>query len=174
MRFSFKWFGLAALLMLEGTALASHAAAQSTAPSPSEPLLQVEGVLEAGDEVLEQDGSLYDIYSFEGQAGQAVSIVMESAELDSYVWLFGPQDEQLATNDDFDDTTLSAGILVTLPEDGTYSVVANAQDPEHRGRYRLVVQEVLPLAGGEESLEVEESVESEDGIEIEESVETAD
>ncbi|MGF1535075.1 MAG: PPC domain-containing protein [Elainellaceae cyanobacterium] len=115
------------------------------AQSSDSPLLEVEGVLETGDAVLEQDGSLYDTYSFEGQAGQTVSILMESATFDPFIWLFSPQNRQLAQNDDFNTTTLSAGIVTTLPEDGTYVVVANAHDAENRGRYRLVVREVTQL-----------------------------
>lgn len=131
---------LATLLMLVPT-LTRRAVAQSL--DPGSLLLNVEGVLEHGDDVLEQDGSLYDTYSFEGRAGQTVRIVMESKTFDPFVWLFSPQNEQLAQNDDLNAEILSAAIVFTLPEDGTYVVVANAHNAENRGQYRLMVQEVM-------------------------------
>ncbi|MGF1496987.1 MAG: hypothetical protein ACFB8W_09220, partial [Elainellaceae cyanobacterium] len=71
MRSSIKWLGLATVLLTLDGMMAHRALAQSV---DSAPLLQVEGVLEPGDEVISDNGSLYDTYTFEGRAGQTVSI----------------------------------------------------------------------------------------------------
>jgi len=101
-------------------------------------LLQRQGTLERGDEVLPSDGSLYDIHTFEGRAGQRVTIRLESNEFDTYLAIIGPNDEVLAENDDFDGSTNSS-VTLTFPETGTYTIVANGYDSSSRGRYALVV-----------------------------------
>ena len=52
-------------------------------------LLEVEGQLEDGDQVL-QDGSLYDLHTFEGEAGQFIELRLSSDAFDTYLILVGP------------------------------------------------------------------------------------
>ncbi|WP_159789475.1 tetratricopeptide repeat protein [Sodalinema gerasimenkoae] len=100
-------------------------------------VLEVEGQLEDGDEVL-QDGSLYDLYTFEVEAGQFVEIRLNSDDFDAYLILVGPDGERVAEDDDGGEG-LNALILIQLPQTGRYSVIANAYDAAGRGRYRLTV-----------------------------------
>ncbi|MEO0409533.1 MAG: hypothetical protein AAF289_19500, partial [Cyanobacteria bacterium P01_A01_bin.135] len=53
-------------------------------------LLQAEGTLTESDPVVPEDGSFYDLHTFEGEAGQRVAIAMESREFDTFLWLFAP------------------------------------------------------------------------------------
>ena len=101
-------------------------------------LLQAEGVLEAGDEVL-SDGSLYDEYSFEGQAGQAVLIELESNDFDTHLILLNNAAETLAENDDWDGMGNST-IGYILPNTGTYKIFANVYDDTETGTYALSVR----------------------------------
>ena len=103
-------------------------------------ILQIEGVLEVGDETL-PDESLYDTHLFEGQSGQFVQIRLESDDFDTYLILLDPDGEQIAANDD-GIGELNSTISVELPQDGTYQVVANAYDSSGQGEYRLTISEI--------------------------------
>ncbi|MGL5081899.1 MAG: DVUA0089 family protein [Microcoleaceae cyanobacterium] len=113
-------------------------------PSASPPvegmILKQEGSLNSGDAVLPSDGSLYDEYTFEGQAGQSVTIRIDSPDFDPYVALFGPNGRLVAENDDASRVDKNAGITVTLPMAGVYRVVVNAYDNTGRGQYLLTVR----------------------------------
>lgn len=99
---------------------------------PAEVILQVEGALGPDSPTLTSDGTPYAIHTFEGQAGQTVTLVMESLVLDAYLFLNGPDGQKLAENDDFDAEAdnYNAVITLTLPVDGTYTVMANAYETE--------------------------------------------
>jgi len=99
-------------------------------------LLQESGVLEPGDEVLESDNSLYDIYDFDGASGQTITIDLESSEFDTYLAIISPSGELLAENDDTDGSTNSS-ISITLSETGTFTIVVNGYDSTSQGEYLL-------------------------------------
>jgi hypothetical protein len=105
----------------------------------SQVLLERQGTLEEGDSVLASDGSLYDEYTFEGEAGQRVTISLSSTDFDTYLALLGPDGEVIAQNDDIVPGNLNSELTVTLPTTGTYIVIANSFDNTGRGRYTVVV-----------------------------------
>lgn len=91
--------------------------------------------------VLEEAGTIYPAessYTFEGTAGQALTIILESEEFDPVLALLGPGDAEIASNDDFGGT-LNSTIIVELPEDGTYTVIARSFSGQG-GDYALVVR----------------------------------
>lgn len=102
-------------------------------------LLDVEGVLEEGD-LQDNNDSLYDVYLFEGQPGQSITIRLESQDFDTYLFLFDIDGERLASNDDRGESTNSQ-LSVTLTNEGTYQIFANAFDETGRGQYRLIITE---------------------------------
>lgn len=108
-------------------------------PEPAQPLLQVEGALEESDLVLSEDGTYYDEYRFEGQAGQTIVILLESAKFDAYLLLRDPQGNTIAKNDDRAGAN-NARITVTLPVAGSYAVLANSSGSEKTGEYRLNIK----------------------------------
>lgn len=63
-------------------------------------------------------------YVFEGEAGQLVTIVMESDELDPFVALLDQNGDELATDDDSAGDFDAQITSFVLPEDGEYTVVA--------------------------------------------------
>ncbi len=65
------------------------------------------------------------LYSFEGQAGQTVTITMESTVFDSYLVLLGVDGNPVAEDDD-SAGDLNAQIRHTLAEDGTYTIIATS------------------------------------------------
>jgi S1-C subfamily serine protease len=96
----------------------------------------IEASLRQDDNVLPVDNSFFDIYTFEGRAGQEVTIEMNSQEIDSYLILLDPTGQELAQDDDGGGNS-NAKIQVTLPENGTYTILANSAKEGEFGRYRL-------------------------------------
>lgn len=65
-----------------------------------------------------------ETWTFEGDEGEAVEITMTSDDgLDSYLQLVDPSDFVIAENDD-EGATVNSKIEITLPSDGTYTVIA--------------------------------------------------
>lgn len=122
--------------MLPGGRMAL-AIAQTRLAEGFEPI-DIAGRLEAGDRTLD-DGSYYDSYTFEGEAGLTLVIEMESAEFDTYLILMDADSNPVVFNDDSDGT--NSRIVVTLPGDGMYAVVANSYGAGEAGSYRLTVRE---------------------------------
>lgn len=96
----------------------------------------VQGRLDANSSILEDDNSYYTRYTFEGRAGQRLVISMTSSELDSYLILLSPNGEDLG-QDDNGAGGKNSKLTVTLPEDGTYTVLANTHSAREMGRYSL-------------------------------------
>lgn len=115
-------------------------------PVKAETILQQQGTLEQGDQVIQSDGSLVDLYTFTGQAGQQIRITLESSEFDTYLILVDPDRNKIAENDDANQNTRNAELVLTLPQDGTYGVIVNGYDRSDRGRYELTVSSGSPSA----------------------------
>ncbi|MCA1991565.1 MAG: trypsin-like peptidase domain-containing protein [Coleofasciculus sp. S288] len=96
----------------------------------------VTGRLGRGSNVLPVDNSFFDLYSFEGKAGQRVQIDMTSREVDAYLILIDPSGNEVAQDDDGGGQT-NARIVATLPVDGTYLLMANSYDAGQAGAYSL-------------------------------------
>ncbi|HNW93324.1 MAG TPA: PPC domain-containing protein, partial [bacterium] len=98
------------------------------------------GRLQAGDQT-HRDGSYLDQYTFNGRAGQTVTLRLESTEFDPIMFLNGP-DNYNTQNDDANDNDRNAQLTVTLPATGEYRVYANSYgDGPKEGAYRLTFSE---------------------------------
>jgi serine protease Do len=86
--------------------------------------------------VLSVDNSFFDIYTFEGKAGQEVILEMSSNEIDSYLILLDTNGQELAQDDDGGQNR-NAKIRVTLPENGIYTLLANSAQGQEFGTYSL-------------------------------------
>jgi hypothetical protein len=96
------------------------------------------GELDGGDPTF-SDGSHYDVWTFQGVAGQEVTVEMTSSEVDAYLLLYhgSPESgEYVAEDDDGADGTDSR-ITAVLPTSGTYSIVANSYGGGEMGSYSL-------------------------------------
>ncbi|MEL6325966.1 MAG: trypsin-like peptidase domain-containing protein [Cyanobacteria bacterium J06626_23] len=98
---------------------------------------QVSGRLDAQSYLL-GDNTYFNVYEFSGRAGQRVSIEMASQQIDPYLILVGPDGEDLGQDDD-GAGGLNARIEVTLPQSGTYVVLANTYGAGEQGSYNLSV-----------------------------------
>jgi outer membrane protein assembly factor BamB len=118
------------------------------APTPISIGQTVNGNLTTNDCPL-GDGTFYDTYSFSGTAGQQVAVSMTSSDFDTYLILNRPDGSTLAENDDGGGGTNSrippGGGFITLPTTGTYTIWANAFDPEDTtGAYSLTLSVPIP------------------------------
>jgi len=89
-------------------------------------------------------------YSFEGEAGQTVSITLLSDDYDPLVVLLDADGQEIAMNDDGGPVSLSSRIgPFSLPEDGEYTIVAdsyshyfNNDASEAVGSFTLILEAV--------------------------------
>ncbi|HEY9737243.1 MAG TPA: trypsin-like peptidase domain-containing protein [Trichocoleus sp.] len=105
----------------------------------SQLILQEQGALGPNSPVL-SDNSRYAEYSFEGRAGQQVRVSLESPDFDTYLLLVDSNNTVVGENDDSAAGTTNSELVVTLPSNGTYSVIVNAFDSSGVGRYRVTVE----------------------------------
>jgi S1-C subfamily serine protease len=100
----------------------------------------IQGRLTSDSSVLPSDESYYNAYSFEGRSGQQISVEMSSSDVDSYLILLSPQGRDMAQDDDGGGER-NALLQFVLPEDGTYTVLANSYGTRETGTYDLKVAE---------------------------------
>jgi hypothetical protein len=105
------------------------------------------GTLQSPDCTLD-DGSFYDIYTFNGTAGQQVAMQL-SANFDTFLFLVGPDGDELARDDNGTGTSnaripaivanFGASPSARLPQTGTYRIIANSAAAGATGSYTLVL-----------------------------------
>lgn len=102
----------------------------------TEQIAQHSGELDAGDERA-YDGKLFDVYEVEGNAGDTLSVKLESNAFDTVVYVSNPDGTSLGYNDDGNDGTNSE-LVVRLYQTGTHKVfVAPLSDDS--GPYTLTI-----------------------------------
>ncbi len=102
-------------------------------------ILRRQGSLGSGDS-LAPDNTYYDEYSFQGRAGQRVTITLESNEFDTYLALGDDNGNLIDSNDDYQSGGTNSQIVTTLPQDGNYTIIVNGYSPADQGRYALTVR----------------------------------
>ncbi|MGB3136024.1 MAG: trypsin-like peptidase domain-containing protein [Nodosilinea sp.] len=108
-------------------------------PTTSSVGLRQQGALGPGDRTL-QDGSFFQEFTFQGQAGQRVVIRLESPDFDTYLILVDEARNRVDENDDANSNTSNSEISAQLPSNGTYTVLVNSYQRGGRGRYLLTVE----------------------------------
>ena len=95
-----------------------------------------QGRLEAGDQTM-NDNTFADVWTFQGTAGQAITIDVMSDDFDAYGQLLDATGNRLAEDDD-SGGNLNARLTYTLPATGQYQIVVNNfGDTRRMGVYRL-------------------------------------
>lgn len=119
--------------------------AMAAEPTPIRFGHSIAAELSEGDRT-EPDGSYFDVYAFDGRAGQTVAIDMRSKDLDSVLALYvDGQQGPIGINNDADRRGRNAKLDFVLPKDGHYLIVANAALPGETGAYRLTLSERKPV-----------------------------
>jgi serine protease Do len=97
----------------------------------------VNGALGAGDPTVE--GEKYaEVWEIAGEAGQTVTIRLESDAYDAYLVVIGPGMGSPLTDDD-SAGELNAELTVTFPQSGVYRIIATSAGGGSTGAYRLTV-----------------------------------
>jgi hypothetical protein len=97
----------------------------------------VGGALSTGDATLEA-GKYAEAWELTGEAGQTVTIRLESDAYDAYLVVVGPGLASPLTDDD-SAGELNSELTVTFPESGVYRVIATSAGTGSTGAYRLTV-----------------------------------
>ncbi|AOX01695.1 hypothetical protein BJP34_21645 [Moorena producens PAL-8-15-08-1] len=89
------------------------------------------------------DNSYYNRHTFEGKAGEQITIELNSDEFDPYLILIDPDDNRIAKNNNSGEGK-NARITVTLPTTGTYVIWANSYNKQETGNYSLSWRDATP------------------------------
>jgi hypothetical protein len=98
----------------------------------------------SGVEASIQDGRPVQAWALDGEAGERVTISLESDDYDAYLYVFGPGMTETMTNDDGGEG-LDSELTVTFPETGTFTIGAGALSAGSTGAYTLTVTEPIEL-----------------------------
>jgi hypothetical protein len=123
-------------------------------------ILQEQGALDQSAEILSSDGSRYQSHYFQGNAGQTVTITLQSSDLDTYLIVLDPQGRKIGENDDANQNTRDSQIQLTLPATGRYQAIANAYDASGQGNYLITVSGTGGIIGEAPSAVAQSSVQS--------------
>jgi hypothetical protein len=86
----------------------------------------------------DDEGRVYDAYSFSGQAGTRVQVVMRSGDFDTYLQLFSAGgSEALASDDDGLGEGTDSRLNFILPETGDYVIQASPLGSSSKGLYSI-------------------------------------
>jgi hypothetical protein len=148
-----RYFLIAQSLSTDGTgsfrlAMERLPEAPPARPRPIALGAQVTGTLGEQSPLLDDDRR-FDLYTFQGRAGQRVVITMRSSDFDSYLYLLAPGgDETILATDDDSGGGLDARIRSTLPSNGEFRIRAASLGSWAEGAYVLEVREndQLPTA----------------------------
>lgn len=121
------------LAILPASTLTGAASAQISENPSVLSLLPVEQSLSIGDEVsgrfaataFEHSGQLVQAYAFEAPQGVPVTIDVISVAFDAYVYLLGPDGQEIESDDD-SGGSCNARISTFTPEAGRYLIVAGS------------------------------------------------
>jgi serine protease Do len=96
------------------------------------------GQLAANDPKL-SDGSVYQAWTFIGQAGETIQVDVTSADFDAYAIIQDGNGVKLAADDDSGGGT-NARIIYTLPYTGAYRLIANTYKQGQYGSFSIAVK----------------------------------
>ena len=129
----------------------NNISASSTVPAKKEASISnislngqiVNGSLVEGDFIIEKKGNFVDLYSFQGEAAQQVTIEMNSQKINPFLTLYQltpvGKRQIIATNDDRGLGDFNAEIITILPRNGVYIISAEAVERGETGNYSLRV-----------------------------------
>jgi hypothetical protein len=115
---------------------AASAHAQCAAVTLSCPSNAVAASLTA-DDCLASDNSFFDLYQFAGTAGDDVTIEMHATDFDTYAVLLNPAGVPVFDAEDISSSSTDSRMHLTLPQSGTWTIVANSLFASQTGSYTI-------------------------------------
>jgi serine protease Do len=106
----------------------------------SQPILVEQGMLDASTAPCFDDGSLCRSYSFQGQAGQTVALIVNSA-FTPYLIVRDPNGERVVEGK----TERQGGVRFELPADGWYRLIVGGVEPGDRGEFSISILDTQDL-----------------------------
>jgi hypothetical protein len=125
---------------MAGDMIGGMSSGKGSAPSTNRVLTLGEtrnSELTSEDQKLE-DGSYYELWAFQGQAGSRVTITMRSGSFDAYLTIRDAQGNELGKDDDSGGNT-DAQVTITIPANGRFAIVANSLGADETGAYTIQV-----------------------------------
>lgn len=123
----------AVLLVL---AIPLHAAAQCGQVSVFSCDASVGAALTA-DDCVTNDASVYDVWQFNGNEGDAVIVSLHATAFDPFLIVLDPSFVPVAASDDIVSGMTDAQIALTLTKSGTWTILANNTRGSASGDYAL-------------------------------------
>lgn len=108
-----------------------------------------QGNLELGDAIFFYDGSFYDDFPIQAQAGQTVELELRSYDFDPFLAIVGPQGEWLVHNNDITPDNSNSALSFTFPNDGTYYIFVNTYSVAGQGSYVLELSQLVTNPPGQ-------------------------
>jgi len=104
-------------------------------------LFQVQDNLSPHKQVVEfdQGNRFASTHTFNGTAGQSVSISLDSDDFDPFLILIDAKGESIASSDNISATNANSRIDITLPGTEQYLLLVTSFEFEGQGDYRLAV-----------------------------------
>jgi hypothetical protein len=129
-------------LTLDGEASTQPTAAPTTEPTiePTDEPVASTGDLVYGDSLADTLENGPNLYTFDGEAGDLVTITLVSTDFDAYLRLLDPSGRELTTDDDSGGDLNARIANFELPADGTYTIVASGFDDAASGDYTLTLE----------------------------------
>ncbi|GAB4477457.1 MAG: hypothetical protein OHK0037_39410 [Elainellaceae cyanobacterium] len=106
----------------------------------SQPILVEQGMLDASTAPCFDDGSLCRSYSFRGQAGQTVALIVNSA-FNPYLIVRDPNGERVVEGK----TERQGSVRFELPADGWYRLIVGGVEPGDRGEFFVSILDTQDL-----------------------------
>src|SRR5262245_2914664 len=137
--------------------LVLESASASCGLTPISPGVTVTGNLATTDCLAGQpdrENAYIDLYTFNGMSGQQIRIEMSddpaaAPTLDTYLYLFAPDGSLVAENDDIvpgvetnSRIPVTSGAFFTLPQTGSYTIVATSYGSGDTGQYSVTLTTV--------------------------------
>ena len=101
---------------------------------------QINGRLTTSDTQL-SSGEYSDRYTLEGRAGQIVDLQLTASDFDAFVQINGPDGFVQSNDDDYSGNTRNSRLVVRLPSNGRYTVMATSYAARETGSYTLNVRQ---------------------------------
>ncbi len=99
----------------------------------------VEGAFSSAD-AARQGGQYFESWSFQGSAGDSVTVELSSSNVDTFLTLRSPGGSE-ESNDDISRRDTNSRINMILPTDGTYEVLASTYLSGAEGEYTLSLRQ---------------------------------